>query len=254
MKKCSFCADCAERIQDEAVKSGNTFGRPLAKGPESRIRERLSFRSVKQKTALLVMVGALLIPAAAFGARLASSWQSGSVQVKKIGPLQAVSWTPKDADYTVSEDSWPLYVSSWPLTLPSLPSSGAIASRLAIQVKVDIPASIVDSLRQGTVANGGEICIIGIDLLWGDKGKELVTLGGGTDHELDALLGSHVFTVVLDDSLGYYLDASDGDSWAKRLSSPARIQARIGCFPGLTLSFTEPGITITPLSLRVLAF
>lgn len=99
--------------------------------------------ATRSRTVLMIVVGVLVVPTIAFGARLASSWQSGSVVVKKFGPLAAVSWTASEADWSVGVGA---YVDLRPLTIPPVNMAGTIANEAAWRTSVDIPQDLEDEI------------------------------------------------------------------------------------------------------------
>lgn len=213
---------------------------------------RLSFVS-RSRTVLLVVAGLLLVPTVALGARLVSSWQSGSVLVKKIGPLPSVTWAPTPGDYSDAGEDWGRYLLSRPLEVPSVSLPGTITSQLAVQLRIDIPTSLTDSLGSAMAANPGSSCLIFVNLTANDDGYGgFLELSASTESELDALAGTYVRTMVYND---------DAD-WSGSLQQ-TEIAASVGCtlfddflyeWQDITISFAGAGMTITPLSVRVLAY
>lgn len=118
----------------------------------------------KSRTVLLVVIGVLLLPTIALGAKLVSpSWQTGSVTVKKFGPLPTVDWVVTDADWV----GW-RYERSVAMATPSLGDSGAIWSRLAVKWSIVFPESVKNGLVAATGQSELTICSVASGLYAGD--------------------------------------------------------------------------------------
>ena len=97
----------------------------------------------RSRTLLLIVIGVLVVPTVALGAKIASSWQSGSPTVRKLGPLPMVS-------VTLSPDSWDGYYYSVivPYPIPTTSVSGGYVTNVVWAATVTIPESVIVGLSE----------------------------------------------------------------------------------------------------------
>lgn len=94
---------------------------------------------------LFVIVGVLLVPALAVAARLTIAWQSGSVVVRKAGPLPKISAVITESDWWTDESGYGRYVHEEPLPVPPLNLNGAVETQFVITGETVVPEDLAQA-------------------------------------------------------------------------------------------------------------
>lgn len=210
--------------------------------------------ALRVQMGVLVVIGMLLVPTIALGARLLIGWQSAAVVVKKIGPLPTISWVLTQDDWNT--DDFPAYIAVEPLPVPAVSLGGAAVDEVALISTITIPQSVIDGFAE-VLEGAGEYAACGVLISWATEdaeifgdlypyGGELFYLGVDSERLASDLAGTRTVTTV----------TPPGSGAAGLLSQAMVVGVRVGCGGDsgpLQPDLGDDPITLT-LSLRVLGY